>query len=199
MSDDDWEELDLKATSTIRLCLTKNVLANIHGISAAKELWEKLEELYQTKSLSNRLCLKEQFHSLCMEAGTKISDHLSALNGIVSELEAIRVKINDKDKALRLIWSLPSTYEHIKPILMYGKEIMSFTEVTSKLISEESRLGGQNIPSDNMEIVTENGKRGNSMRKKVTCWNRGQTGHVKRNCPKSRAGLTAWDWTMHLS
>ena len=62
-SDDDWEELDLRAASAIRLCLAKNILANVHGMSAAKGLWKKLEELYQAKSISNRLYLKEQFHN----------------------------------------------------------------------------------------------------------------------------------------
>ena len=38
-----------------------------------------------------------------MAEGAKISDHLSVLNGIVSELEAIGVKIKDEDKALRLL------------------------------------------------------------------------------------------------
>ncbi|KAL8527524.1 hypothetical protein ACS0TY_005390 [Phlomoides rotata] len=38
MIDEDWEDLDPRAASTIRLYLTKNVLANIHGISSAKEL-----------------------------------------------------------------------------------------------------------------------------------------------------------------
>ncbi|KAK6160704.1 hypothetical protein DH2020_004085 [Rehmannia glutinosa] len=66
MSDEDWEDLDLRAASTIRLCLAKNVLANVHGISNAKELWEKLEALYQAKEISNWLYLKEQFHTLRM-------------------------------------------------------------------------------------------------------------------------------------
>ena len=48
--------------------------------------------------------LKEQFHTLCMNEGTKIFDHLSILNDVVYELEAIRVKIEDEDKALQLIW-----------------------------------------------------------------------------------------------
>ncbi|KAK6116002.1 hypothetical protein DH2020_008271 [Rehmannia glutinosa] len=59
MSDEDWEDLDLRA-KPIRLCLAKNVLANVHGISNAKELWEKLEALYQAKGISNRLYLKER-------------------------------------------------------------------------------------------------------------------------------------------
>ena len=56
---DDWEELDLRVASAIKLCLAKNILANVHGMSTAKGLWEKLEELYQAKSISNRLYLKE--------------------------------------------------------------------------------------------------------------------------------------------
>ena len=53
VSDEDWEELDLKAASTIRLCLVKNIILNVSGISIAKGLWEKLEHMYQAKSLSN--------------------------------------------------------------------------------------------------------------------------------------------------
>ena len=43
VSDEDWEELDLEAASTIRLCLAKNILANVSRISTAKGLWKKLE------------------------------------------------------------------------------------------------------------------------------------------------------------
>ena len=190
MSDEDWEDLDLRAASAIRLCLAKNVLANIHGISTAKELWEKLEELYQTKGVSNRVYLKEQFHTLQMSEGTTISDHLSVLNGIVSELESIGVKIDDEDQALRLIWSLPSSYEHMKPILIHGKEKIIFSEVTSKLFSEERRLGGgRNGPPGNLALVVAgNGKKKNSMKMKVVCWGCGQSGHVKKNCPRAGAG-----------
>ena len=38
MNDDDWEDLDERAASAIRLCLAKNVLANINGTYSAKEL-----------------------------------------------------------------------------------------------------------------------------------------------------------------
>ncbi|XP_027368470.1 putative B3 domain-containing protein At5g58280 [Abrus precatorius] len=48
-----WEELDLRVASAIRLCLAKNVLTNVQKMSTAKELWEKLEGLYQAKSISN--------------------------------------------------------------------------------------------------------------------------------------------------
>ena len=59
VSDEDWEEVDLKVSSTIRLCLVKNILTNVYEILTAKGLWEKLEQMYQAKSLSNQLYLKE--------------------------------------------------------------------------------------------------------------------------------------------
>ena len=180
-----WEELDMKAASQIRLCLAKNVLANVIGLSTTKELWEKLEELYQAKSISNRLYLKEQFHKLQMDEGTTISDHLSVLNGIVSELESLKVKIDDEDKALRLIWSLPSSYKHMQPILMYGKDTLIFSEVISKLISEEKRLknGDEKSQENSALVVKGKWKQQKSSKKNVICWSCGQPGHVKNKCP----------------
>ena len=106
----------MKASNTIRLCLEKNILANVSGISIAKGFWEKLKQMYQEKSLPNLLYLKDQFHTLGMEEGMRISDHMSILNGIISDLEISRVVISNEDKALCLIWSLLTSYEHMKPI-----------------------------------------------------------------------------------
>ncbi|KAK6121194.1 hypothetical protein DH2020_045056 [Rehmannia glutinosa] len=182
MSDEDWKDLDLKAESTIRLCLAMNGLANVHGISNAKELWEKLEALYQAKGISNRLYLKEQFHTQRMNGGSKISDHYSTLNGIISELMAIGVKIEDEDKALRLILSLPYSYEHMKLILIYGKETLIFAEVTGKFLSEERRLmsDGQTSIENSVAVAVSKGMKKDS--KNVIYWKCGELGHTKRNC-----------------
>ncbi|PON66942.1 Pol-like polyprotein/retrotransposon [Trema orientale] len=53
MSDEDWEDLDERAASAIRICLAKNVLANVLRITTAKDLWGKLGELYQANGVSN--------------------------------------------------------------------------------------------------------------------------------------------------
>lgn len=46
MSDGDYGATYLRAGSAIVLNLVKNILANVHGISTAKELCEKLEPMY---------------------------------------------------------------------------------------------------------------------------------------------------------
>ena len=38
IDNEEWDDMDLRAASAIRLCLAKNVLANVHGLSTVKEL-----------------------------------------------------------------------------------------------------------------------------------------------------------------
>ena len=50
MTNEEWEDLDAKDLSTIRLCLVDDVLFNIVGEDTTSGLWSKLESLYMTKS-----------------------------------------------------------------------------------------------------------------------------------------------------
>jgi hypothetical protein len=43
MTNEEWEELDAKSLSTIRLCLEDEVLFNIVGEDTTVGLWSKLE------------------------------------------------------------------------------------------------------------------------------------------------------------
>jgi len=58
MSYEDWEELSLKAVSTIQLCLADVVVYNMMDEETVTSLWSSLEILYMTKILSNKLYLK---------------------------------------------------------------------------------------------------------------------------------------------
>ena len=47
MSKEDWDKLDRRARSTIRLYLADSVLLNVLGEYATKKLWNKLGNLYK--------------------------------------------------------------------------------------------------------------------------------------------------------
>ena len=91
MSDEDWEELDLKAASMIQLCLADEVMYNVMDEDTAIDLWLRLESLYMTKSLSNKLYLKKQLYELRMQEGTTVPEHLNFFNKIINELLAVEV------------------------------------------------------------------------------------------------------------
>jgi len=64
MTEDEWNELDGRALSRVRLCLADDVLFNIVSEKTATGLWSKLEKLYMTKSLTNHILLKRKLYSL---------------------------------------------------------------------------------------------------------------------------------------
>ena len=63
MTDEEWEELKLKALSAIQLCLTPHVLREALDKITAVGLWVWLEELYMTKSLANKIRLNERLYT----------------------------------------------------------------------------------------------------------------------------------------
>ena len=107
MDDDDWEEMESRALSAICLCLANDVLFNIVFETIAVGIWTKLESLYMTKSLTNKILLKRQLFTLRMKEGTKISDHLNAFNTLVCQLSSMEDIISSEDKAILMLCSLP--------------------------------------------------------------------------------------------
>ena len=61
MSEDEKEELKMKTHSAIQLYLTNEVLRKVFDKDIVVSLWLKLESLYMSKSLTNKLNLKQTF------------------------------------------------------------------------------------------------------------------------------------------
>ena len=64
MTDEQFDEIDLKAMSAIQLCLSNEVLREVMEETTAAGVWLKLESLYMTKNVTNRLILRSKLHDL---------------------------------------------------------------------------------------------------------------------------------------
>jgi hypothetical protein len=84
MKQEDWDLSNKKSTRLIRICLANFVLLNVHEEKAATYLWKKLGDIYQGKSLVNKLFLRKKLYSFKMEEGEFFSDHLNAFNILIS-------------------------------------------------------------------------------------------------------------------
>jgi len=112
MTTSDWEDLGAQALSTIMLCMADEVLFNIVEESAMASLCEKLEKLYMTKSLTNRIYLKRQLYGLRMKVCTKVAENLNVFNTLICQLSDVEVQIQKEDKAITLLCSLPESWDH---------------------------------------------------------------------------------------
>src|SRR3954468_5758557 len=86
MGEDDWKEIDIKAKATIILYLSDEIPYNILNEDTSAGMWNRLESLYMTKSLSNKLYVKKQLYCLRMAEGTPILQHLNVFNKILNDL-----------------------------------------------------------------------------------------------------------------
>ena len=85
MEDDEWNDIEFHAKVTIILCLTAEVFYNVMNVETTASLWCRLESLYMTKSLSNKLFMKKQLYSFQMKQDTPILQHLNTFNRILSD------------------------------------------------------------------------------------------------------------------
>ncbi|GJW76326.1 retrovirus-related pol polyprotein from transposon TNT 1-94 [Tanacetum coccineum] len=90
-------ELNKKAHSAVILCLGNNVLREVTGETIAAGVWTKLETLYMTKSLANKLYMKKKLYTFYTRAGRKIFEHIDEFNKIVLDLANIEEALNLKD------------------------------------------------------------------------------------------------------
>jgi len=68
----------------IQIFLVYSVLLNVSGEDSAKKLWDKLGSLYQSKSLKNKLFLRNKLYIMRMSEASSVIDHLNVFNTIIS-------------------------------------------------------------------------------------------------------------------
>ena len=96
-------ELLEETHSAIILSLGDTMLREVAKAKSAAELWLKLESLYMTKSLANRLHKKIKLYTFKMTPGMSIEEHFDHFNKIILDLENIDITILGEDKAIMFL------------------------------------------------------------------------------------------------
>lgn len=136
-SDEEKETKDLKASSQIRLHLSNDVLEDVLKETSTAALWLKLEQLLMTKSLPNKLHLKQRLFTLKKNEGNSLVDHISTFKELVGNLENMDVTYDDEDLALFLLTSLPESYSHFRDTIIYSRDTLVLDEILTALDSKE--------------------------------------------------------------
>nr|GEW35256.1 retrovirus-related Pol polyprotein from transposon TNT 1-94 [Tanacetum cinerariifolium] len=135
-------ELIKKAHNVVILCLATKFLREVTRETTRVEVWSKLEDLYMTKSLANRLYMKKKLYTFYMPLGRKISEHIDESNKIILDLENIKVKFKDEYLAFLLLTSLLASYKHFVDTYLYGQEALTLKDVVGTLNSKEIKKKG---------------------------------------------------------
>jgi len=193
------------AYRTLILHLGDKVMREVSKEKTAAGIWSKLESLYMTKSLSNRIHLKGRLFGFKIAEDKPISDSLDEFNRIVIDLENIDVKIDDEDQAVMILNALPKNYSNFVEAMKYARESLTLEEVQAALKSKEldsksekKPIGeGLNIrgkPRKNSKSNSKNQsknkasegkdqKNGEEKEFPYKCYHCHKEGHMKKDCP----------------
>ncbi|PON95322.1 hypothetical protein TorRG33x02_088440, partial [Trema orientale] len=159
MTDVQRLELQENAYSIIILYLADNVLRQIDGEDTAFKAWNKLEQLYLTKSLTNRILLKEKFFGFRMDTNKNLEQNLDDFKKIAITLASIdEEKIGDESQAIILLNSLPDSYREVKAAIKFGRKSITLDEVTAALRSWELEMKSEAKSSGNGESLNVRGR-----------------------------------------
>ncbi|KAH9781301.1 hypothetical protein KPL71_008412 [Citrus sinensis] len=158
------------------------------------DLWAKLERVYMTKSLANRLYIKKMLFTLKMAEGSSLEDHIDEFNKVCDTLEIIDEGLDDEGKALLLVSSLPSSYSNFVDALMYGRQTLSLDEVKAALNTRGLQEKSGNMNSGEVLTVKaktdkydgKKKKQGNNKQKTKNkkCFQCQKERHFKKDCPE---------------
>ena len=198
------EEMFERAHSAIILNLGDKVLREVAKEKTAAGIWSKLESLYMTKSLANRLYVKQRLYSFKIIDEKGIEEQLETFNKTLDDLENIDVKLEDEDKAIILLNALPRSFEHLKDAMLYGRETsITLEEVQSALKCKELQKEGSKATdsvAESLDIKGTKGKKGfkkkgtgqkqskfqkptqESEKETRSCHYCKKPGHLKKNC-----------------
>ena len=184
------------------MIIADSVLSSIAEKKTTKEIWDTLIKLYEVKSLHNRIFLKRRLCTLRMGESTSVTDHISTLNTLFSQLTTSDFRIAENECAELLLQSLPDSYDQLIINVTNNNivDTLHFDDVAVAILEEESRRKNKEEMSESSkqaEALTmtrgrstecgpsgsQNHGRSKSRRKKnIKCYVCGMKGHVKKEC-----------------
>ncbi|KAL5170612.1 Retrovirus-related Pol polyprotein from transposon TNT 1-94 [Glycine soja] len=172
----EWTKIQKRIVSTIRLALSLEIKHNMLKETTPKALWEKLENIYASKSLTSRLCLKMELYQLKMEMGGDLHDHINKFNQL----------------ALLLLASLPRSFKALVQTLLVGRSTLNLDDVIHTLRENERMMRTVNVDDEHNAIVVVEYERGRNHSRRHDSprgRSKSENGHVQVRCKQMKEDL----------
>lgn len=170
-----------RALATIVLSVAPSLLYLIGDPEDPVVVWEKLADQFQKKTWANKLALRRKLYSLRLKDGDSVQKHVKAMIEIFDGLAAAGGPVDEEDRVVHLLASLPDSYDMLVTALEANAEVPKMEIVTERLLHEESKLkerAGEGTDGETKAMTGQHRWKG----KGPKCHHCGRFGHIKRDC-----------------
>lgn len=146
-------EGDKQAKSTLILIIAPSELKQIKQCKTAKDIWDKLREIYASKGPARKASLLKQLILTKLE-GNNIREHLNRFLDTVDKLADMEVIINDDLLTIMMLYSLSPDYENFRVAIESRDTLPKPDELKTKILEEsEARHQTQMEPTTSSQAL----------------------------------------------
>ena len=114
-------------------------------------VWNLLAGQFQKATWANKLALRRRLHTLRLKDGESIQEHIEAITETFNELSVIGDKIEDEDKVVYLLASLPESYDMLVTAFEANGDVPYMKMVTERLLHEERKKKERNTVPETLK------------------------------------------------
>ena len=186
-TEDQKNEILETATGTLIFHLSDSIIRQIDSDDTPAKIWKRLDDLFQVKSLTNKIFLKERLFGFKMNSSKSLDENLDEFRKLTIELanSGEKESMSDENQAIIILNSLTDTYKEVKSAIKYGRTQITLDEVVSALRSKEFEIKSEKALSSGAEAHYGQDKGQN---KKSNKSNKGKSGSKGTQASSSTDG-----------
>ncbi|KAL0415516.1 UNVERIFIED_CONTAM: Retrovirus-related Pol polyprotein from transposon TNT 1-94 [Sesamum latifolium] len=175
----------LTPNSGIRAGVARQRCETVGKLETAKELWDRLEELFTETSLPSKLFLLEKFFRYKLDLSKNIDENIDEFTKLVQDIKLTGDKNIDDYTPIVLLNAIPETYSDVKAAIKYGRDN---GRTKNRNSDYKYRKGGRSISRSKSRSKS----RGRDERfrddkyRERRCYNCGGKGHYIKDCRKPK-------------
>ena len=190
-----WKRGDARARAIIGLSLSDEHLEHVRDVKTAKEMWKCILNVFQRRTLLNKLAARRNFYTVTMKHGEKMLNYINRIRQLASTLKSMDAHVEDAEVAMTILNGLPQQYSNLIVALDALGSDQAFTVdfVKSRLLQEEQRIRDRRdtsssiVKSEASALVNSGGSQYNLKGRRGTnrvfkCDHCGKRGHIAPKC-----------------
>lgn len=183
-----WDRKDGAAMCLLTLAMDFSQITLIENCSTSKSVLDKLDSIYEQKSVMQKMLVNERFHSYKMTTES-ISQHVATIENLAHEVRDTGELVSDSTIVMKIISTLPAKYRNMRQAwLSMDENKQTIGNLTVRLLDEEANLAKEDSAS---ALLTSNSNFKKEKckffdKRKIVCFNCQKLGHFARDCRNQR-------------
>lgn len=191
-----YQKADKAARKLIVTSVEKKPLDLLLTCKSAKEMWTKLNAVFDMKSEENLSLVQKQFFDLTWDSSESVVHNLTKMEQLSAKMKALNSEISSTLLLSRVLTILPPKFNYFHTAWESMEDSKkNFETLTTRLMSEELRLNTQEKTEEaasalftnkigNQKYKSDSRKNNNQQNKerKIRCYTCGSYEHKRKDC-----------------